>query len=249
MRSEGRRKHMAVQRCTKAAVGPPCRHKLFAKPANSPRNRVYTLWLSSSKQSPSPCRDVFQRNESLKNESLERKKNKEQCVTYCGRDCWWAGTKADRANTRSNGGQVSPHRSPGCRALKMPRREERAAKRLQHRPAPSTRTTPPLAVERPQAKVTINTLEKFPLFFSLSLSLFTFIHASFFYSSRREIKNRGKERALTYRRTFSRILTRCKLEKRPPKHRTRRTTNYSRDLVYKSCVWPIFGVFSFCWLL
>ena len=90
-----------------------------------------------------------------------------------------------------------------------------------------------------------------PLFFSLSLSLslFTFIHASFFYSSRREIKNRGKERALTYRRTFSRILTRCKLEKRPPKHRTRRTTNYSRDLVYKSCVWPIFGVFSFCWLL
>lgn len=180
MRSEGRRKHMAVQRCTKAAVGPPCRHKLFAKPANSPRNRVYTLrLLSSSKQSPSPCRDVFQRNESLKNESLERKKNKEQCVTYCGRDCWWAGTKADRANTRSNGGQVSPHRSPGCRALKMPRREERAAKRLQHRPAPSTRTTPPLAVERPQAKVTINTLEKFPLFFSLSLSFH--VYTRFFF--------------------------------------------------------------------
>lgn len=32
MSREGRRKHMAVQRCTKAAVGPPCLHKLFARP-------------------------------------------------------------------------------------------------------------------------------------------------------------------------------------------------------------------------
>lgn len=32
MSREGRRKHMAVQRCTKAAVGPPCLHKLFTRP-------------------------------------------------------------------------------------------------------------------------------------------------------------------------------------------------------------------------
>lgn len=35
MSREGKRKHMAVQRCTKAAVGPPCLHKLFARPEKS----------------------------------------------------------------------------------------------------------------------------------------------------------------------------------------------------------------------
>lgn len=31
---------MAVQRCTNAAVGPPCRHKLFARPTRHPSESV-----------------------------------------------------------------------------------------------------------------------------------------------------------------------------------------------------------------
>lgn len=128
---------MAVQRCTKAAVGPPCRHKLFAKPANSPRNRVCTLrLLSSSKQSPSPCRDVFQRNESLKNESLEKKKNK---VTVCY--LLWSGllVSRDEGGSREHALKWRPSFTPSF--ARLPSFKNAAPRRTGSKTTPAPAST------------------------------------------------------------------------------------------------------------
>lgn len=67
--------------------------------------------------------------------------------------------KAGRVNRRSNDDRASLHRSPGCLALGRPRQAEPAVEQPRLRLAPDTRITPPLAVERPPAKVTINMLQ------------------------------------------------------------------------------------------